>query len=94
MTEIKQKPVFKVIDTILQYNKFSFAIYKLTLRRAAGDNRVSPNVIKALDKENRIFLFEICSDFFENKVNIKEWLIGVLKILKKKEILLIPIIGV
>ena len=84
LTEIKQKPVFKVIDTILQYNEFSFAINKLTLHRIARDNGISPNAIKVLDKEKRSLLFEICSDFFENKVDTKEWQIGILKILKKR----------
>ena len=84
LTEIKQKPVFKFIDTILQYNEFSFAINKLTLHRTAGDNGISPNAIKVLDKEKRSLLFEICSDFFENKVDTKEWQIGILKILKKR----------
>ena len=56
----------------------------MTIHRSTGDNGISPNAIKALDKENRSFLFEICSDFFENKVNIEEWQIGVLKILPKK----------
>ena len=79
---------------LIQFNEFSFAINKLTLHRAAGENGISPNTIKALDKENRKFLFEIYSDFFENKVDIEEWQIGVLKILPKKEIFLIPIIGV
>ena len=85
LSEIKQKPVFKIIDTTLQFNEFSFAINKLTLYRAADENGISPNAIKSLDKENRIFLFEICSDFFENKVDIEEWQTGVLKRLPKKE---------
>ena len=58
----------------------------MTIHRSTGDNGISPNAIKALDKENRSFLFEICSDFFENKVDIKEWQIGVLKILQKGDL--------
>ena len=67
LSEIKQKPVFKIIDTTLQFDKFSFTINKLTLLRAAGENSIYPNAIKALDKENRTFLFEICSDFSKIK---------------------------
>ena len=84
MSEIKQKPVFKIIDTTLQFNEFSCTINKLTLHRAVDENSISPNAIKALDKENRTFLFNIYSYFFENKVDIEEWQIGVLKILPKK----------
>ena len=51
LSEIKQKPVFKIIDTTLQFDKFSFAINKLTLLRAAGENSIYPNAIKALDNE-------------------------------------------
>ena len=58
----------------------------MTIHRSTGDNGIPPNAIKALDKENRSFLFEICSDFFENKVDIKEWQIGVLKILQKGDL--------
>ena len=49
LSKIKQKVVFKIIDTTLQFNEFSFAINKLTLYRAAGENGISPNAIKALD---------------------------------------------
>ena len=52
LSEIKQKPILNFIDTKLQYNEFSFVINKLTLHRAAGENGISPNAIKALDKEN------------------------------------------
>ena len=85
LSEIKQKPVFKIIDTTLQFNEFSCTINKLTLHRTVDENSISPNAIKALDKKNRTFLFEIYSDVFENKVDIEEWQIGVLKILPKKE---------
>ena len=50
LLEIKQKPILHFIDTELQFNEFSFAINKLTLHRAAGENGISPNAIKALDK--------------------------------------------
>ena len=93
MTEIKQKPVFKIIDTELQYNEFSFVINKFSLHRAAGNIGISPNAIKSLDKENRNFLFEICSEFFEDKVDIEKWKIGVLKILPKKDNFPVPTIG-
>ena len=93
LTEIKQTPVFKNIDTEVQYNEYSFAINKLTLHIASEDNSISRNAIKALDKENINFLFAICSEIFEDKVNIEEWQIGVLKILPKKEIFPIPTIG-
>ena len=49
LSKIKQKPVFKIIDTTLQFNEFSVAINKLTLHRSAGENGISPNTIKALD---------------------------------------------
>ena len=84
LSGIKQKPVFKIIDTTLQFNEFSFAINELTLHRAASENGISPNAIKTLDKENRAFLFEVCSNFFENKADIEEWQIGGLKILQKR----------
>ena len=68
LTEIKQTPVFKNIDTEVQYNEYSFAINKLTLHRAAGYNGISPNVIKALDKENRNLYLKYILIFSKTKL--------------------------
>ena len=81
----KQKPVFNIINTTLQFKEFNIAINPLTLHRAAGDSVILPNVIKALDKGNKVFLFEICSELFENKVEIEEWQIDIKKTLSKRK---------
>ena len=36
---------------------------KLTLHKAPGLNRVSPNAIKALDEDHIQVLFDICSSY-------------------------------
>ena len=73
--------------------EFENAIRKLILHKTPGDNGVSLNAIKALNKENRLLLFQICYDYFENDQEIEEWQKGCLKILPKKVIYRIQITG-
>ena len=71
----------------LQQIKINIKVFffkKLTPHKAPGLNRVSPNVIKALDEENIQVIFNICSRSFEGDFKIEEWQIGSLKILSKK----------
>ena len=53
--------------------EFNRAIKKIILHKTLGLNGVSPNVIKALDDENRNVLFGICYYFFDDNVEIEEW---------------------
>ena len=66
---------------MIEFNK---TITKIILHKAPGLNDVSPNAIKALNDENRLILFQICSDFLDNDVEIEDWKVGNLKILPKK----------
>ena len=56
----------------MSFYEFKEAIKKLVLHKAPGFNGVSPNAIKGLNHENKIILFEICSDFFNNQTKIDE----------------------
>ena len=66
---------------------------KLTLHKDGGLNDISPNAIKAPNEENRRTLFDICRNYFNGEINIKEWQRGSLKILPKRETILTHIIG-
>ena len=81
---LKQKPILSDMNLPLSLYKFKQAIRKLILHKAPASNRVSPNAIKALNEKNRMFLFKICYDYFENIQEIEEWQKGCLKILPKK----------
>lgn len=72
LDEFKQKPIHKRTDDKLNVNEFNCTINKLTFHKGEGIN-----AIKAFDKDNRMKLFEICYDFFENKSDIHEWKFGV-----------------
>ena len=90
---IKKKPVLNNLNDPLSLIEFNKGITKIFLHIAPGLNGVSPNAIKALNDENRLILFQICSDCLDNDVKIEDWKIGNLKILLKKENLQIQIIG-
>ena len=68
----------------MNFQEFNVAIKKLTLHKATGLNGVSPNAIKALDDDNKLILFRLCAEYFDNTVDIEEWHMGSLKILPKK----------
>ena len=84
LDELSNKEINTNLDIPLSLKEFKRAIKKLTLHKAPGLNRVSPNVIKVLDEENIQVLFDICSRYFEGNFKIEEWQIGSLKILPKK----------
>ena len=39
--------------------------------------------IKVLDVENKLILFQMCSDFLDSNIKFEDWKIGNLKFLKK-----------
>ena len=84
LDDLQQNPVRSDMNIPLSLFEFENTIRKLILHKAPGSNGVSPNAIKALNKENRLFLFQICYDYFENDQEIEEWQKGCLKILPKK----------
>ena len=56
----------------MSFYEFKEAIKKLVLHKAPGLNGVSPNAIKELNHKNKMILFEICSDVFNNQTEIDE----------------------
>ena len=70
-TRIKKKPVLNYLNDPLSLLEFNKAIMKIILHKDPGLNGVSPNAIKALNDENRLILFQICSDFLDNDVEKK-----------------------
>ena len=84
LEEFKNKPVLNYFNDPLSLIEFNKEITKIILNKASGLNGVSHNAIKALDVENRLILFQICSDFVDSNVEIEDWKIGNLKILPKK----------
>ena len=90
INELLQKEMCQDIGSPLNFQEFNVAIKKLTLHKATGLNGVSPNAIKALDDDNKLILFRLCAEYFDNTVDIEEWLMGSLKILPKKGDLMNP----
>ena len=87
---LEDKPMKMSLNEALTFLEFKNAIKILTLHKAPGLNGVSPNAIKALDDDNMIILFEICSKHFEGDCDILEWQVGTLTILPKKRDLINP----
>ena len=69
---IKDKPKLKYLDVPMSFYEFKEAIKKLVLHKAPGLNGVSPNAIKELNHKDKMILFEICSDVFNNQTEIDE----------------------
>ena len=90
LDDLKQKPIRADMNLPLSLYEFEQAIRKLILHKSPGSNGVSSNSIKALNEENRIFLFKIYYDYFENDQEIEECQFTCLKILPKKGNLLDP----
>ena len=72
LDDLKQKPIRADMNLPLSLYEFEQAIRKMILHKAPGSNGVSSNSIKALNEENRIFLFKIYYDYFENDQEIEE----------------------
>ena len=73
LNNLVQKPIYSDMNIPLSIHEFEHAIKKLILHRAPGFNDVSPNAIKALNKENILFILTICYDYFENDQVIEKW---------------------
>lgn len=82
--DLKDKPMDTSIIKPLNFIEFEYTINKLTLHKAPDFNRVSLNALNALDYDNIMISFVICSDYFGGRYSIKEWQAGSLKILPKK----------
>ena len=52
--------------------------YELCNDKAGGDNGVVPEMIKALDNDNRKILYKFVADFFEGKSDFDSWHRGLL----------------
>ena len=72
LDDLKQKSIRTDMNLPLSLYDFEQAIRKLILHKAPSSNGVSSNTIKALNEENRMSLFKICYDYFENVQKIKE----------------------
>ena len=58
----KCKPIVDTLADPINFIEFSAAIDKLSWHKVPGINRVSPNMIKALNNNNRVVLFEFTQD--------------------------------
>ena len=90
MNKLVQKEMCHDIDGPLDFQKCNVAIINLTFHKTPGLNGVSPNTIKALDNDKTLILFRLCADYFDNKVDIKEWDMESFNVLPKKEDLTNP----
>jgi len=80
-----QKEILNCLADTLTFGEFNLAIEKLSWHKSPGKNGVSPNMIKALDVENRRILFRFMRDWMENDdLTFDEWLESRLVPLPKK----------
>ena len=83
MNDLSQKPIYNNINSPLSWKEFIFTINTLTLHKAPDLNGISPNTIKAFNDESKHVLFKICSEYFNDELDIEEWKVGNIKILSK-----------
>lgn len=70
--------------------EFNDAIQRLVNHTAPGLNGVTSEAIKGLEDDHRAVLFQILSDYFDDKIDIAEWHWGNLRALPKKGDLISP----
>ena len=87
------RPVnFEILDRVLQretmwnedrditYSEFEEALNCLANDKAPGENGVAPNLLKALDTENRLALYQLIVDFWKD-TDYESWHSGLLSII-------------
>ena len=67
INQIKPLPVMYKIDSLMTRNELDEALHKLLWHKAPGRNRVTLNILKALNNENRQILLSfihqrMCND--------------------------------
>ena len=87
---VKQPVKFKILERIPQretmhendrdisYPEFEEALEGLTNNKAAGENGVPPNAVKALKNENRGRVYHWVKEFWDGKLDFESWHRGVL----------------
>ena len=63
---IKQKVIIDELGEPLCFNEFCYAINKLMWHKASGINGTSPNVMKYLDANNKMILFEFIETWMDD----------------------------
>ncbi|KAL7547269.1 hypothetical protein ACHAWF_010590 [Thalassiosira exigua] len=86
---------FEILDTLddcdtmfgedrdISYAEFEQALNGLANDKAPGENGVSPNLLKALDDENRKVIYGFIVDFWEGETDYESWHSGLLCIIPK-----------
>ncbi|KAL7533253.1 hypothetical protein ACHAWF_004429, partial [Thalassiosira exigua] len=77
-----QREVIHEEDRDISYVEFEKALVGLANDKAPGENGVSPNLLKALDDDNRKIIYDLVVDFWEGKDH-ESWNSGLLKIIPK-----------
>ena len=68
---LRKAILFELADPI-SFIEFTQAINKLTWHKSSGINRVSPNMLKTLDDENKYVLYLFIKDWIEDNTIIYE----------------------
>ena len=70
----KGRPRVDDLATPITFREFNKVINKLTQHKAPGINGILPNILKALNKDNRWVLFELMKVWMEdNNIVYDEW---------------------
>jgi hypothetical protein len=69
-------------DHDISYAEFEVALESLANNKSPGENEVSPNLIKALDDDNRCILYNCIVEFWEGR-DYESWHSGLLRIIHK-----------
>ena len=72
-----------MIKTDITFEEFGEALDGLINNKAAGENGVSPNAIKALNEENRRYVFHLIEEFWEDLKDYESWHSGLLVLVHK-----------
>jgi len=83
LEELSQFDTEHVLDSNLTYSEFEKALDGLANGKLPGENNVSPDVIKALKEDNRLWLYHWIIEFWEGRQDYESWHSGLLVIIQK-----------
>ncbi|KAL7552600.1 hypothetical protein ACHAWF_015837 [Thalassiosira exigua] len=83
LNEVLQRETLWNEDRNITYPEFEEALNSLANDKAPGENGISPNLLKALDAENRLALYQLIVDFWEG-TDYESWHSGLLSIIPKR----------
>ena len=83
LNSVLQRDIMHDQDRDVSFDEFEKALDGLANNKAAGENGVSPNAIKALNDENRRYIFHFIVEFWEDSKDYESWHSGLLVLVHK-----------